>query len=105
MFRRHRGPQRQPHPDPAMEAVLQRILTLQHEVARKEALLDRDHRDIRRLRDKVRRRTGSLSRYDWERHAANLQDEAEDLEDEIRDLHDEIKKRIAQLDPNDLSYL
>jgi len=97
--------EREPHPDPAVETKLQRIITLQRAVARKEALLDQDQRDIASLRSKVLRQPGSWHLRDWQAHIAALEEEMNGLEEEIRQLHDEIGERVAALDAMDVAYL
>lgn len=103
--RRGRVPPRQPHPDARIEAELQRVISLRRAVARKETLLDKDHRDIGVMRRKLRHDGASGSAPMWAAHAEELQSEAAGLEAEIAKLHDEIAERISRLDDSDLAWL
>ena len=110
-MRRKRGRQpdlsspRRPHPDARIEAELQRILSLQKAILRKDELLAADHQQIADLRHTVTRHPtwdGDLSRRE---RIAELLAEADDLEAEVAKLHDDIAARISALSDTDLAYL
>ena len=105
LFRR-RAPERRQHPDPAVEAQLQRILWLRGTVAGKEDEVAGTRRDIRKA-DKAVRRDARKYPPDvtlgW--RAADLRQRAAVLEAEIRGLYDEIGERIAAVDADDLLWL
>jgi hypothetical protein len=104
--RKSRGaPARQAHPDPLAEAELQRIISLQKAICRKEEQLGKDQDDIDHLRRAVRKNPGSD--YTRRRHyqIADLQKEMAGLEKEITSLHDQIAERLGALNENDASYL
>jgi hypothetical protein len=106
--RSHRRPEvapPAPHPDPRIEAELQRITSLRKVIARREDLLDADHRQITDLRDTVSRHPtwdGTLGR---RQQITGLLDETHALEAEIVKLHDEIAERIARLSDTDVAWL
>lgn len=98
---------RQPHPDPVVEAQLQRILSLRNLVALKEELAARDYKEIRLLRRKFRKRIiidGDAAQACL-RQADALQAEVKVLADEIVRAHDEIAALTRELNETDLAWL
>jgi uncharacterized coiled-coil DUF342 family protein len=105
-FRSRREPAaRRPHPDPRVEAELQRILSLRKAITRKEDLAGRNHQQITALRQTVAKHpTWDGTRQRHEQIDALL-NETDDLDGEITELHDEIAKRITALSDTDVAYL
>ena len=101
-------PARRPHPDPRVEAELQRIISLRKAIARKEADLGQIQAMVAKLRDSARQNPntdttcGEGGRLDQIR---DYQRETEDLEAGVAGLHDEIAKRITALSDTDIAYL
>ena len=98
---------RQPHPDPVVEAQLQRILSLRKLVALKEELAARDYREIRQLRRKFRKRIiiDSDAAQACLKQADALKQEVQVLADEIARAHDEIAALARELNETDLAWL
>src|SRR5262249_16355033 len=96
---------RKPHPDPRTEAELQRIISLQNAITRKEAALDGDHADLRKLDRTIARHPT------WDGHnkrikqAQAIRDRIGGLEQEISPLRADIAKRTAALSDTALAYL
>jgi len=116
--RKPQVPPRQPHPDPAIEQQLQRILSLRTAIGRQEALAHTYHDEIRAaqgdhesaawaLRNEAHFGTGDLSAAD--KSAARRIEAAQlaltGVEERITGLQDEISKRMADMSPSDLAYL
>jgi chromosome segregation ATPase len=105
MFRRKAAPPRLPHPDPRVEAELQRIISLRRALDRREAQLDADTDSVRILRRRLRRDADAGEVPQWQQQIADLREEIERLEAEVAGLHDQVEKRIGTLDDTDLTYL
>lgn len=105
MSRKPAGRPREPHPDPRIEAKLQRILSLRKMVADKEALVGQDHQQVTSLRAKIEAHP-NWDRASYQREQIErLLDEIGEMEAEIRNLHDEIETRLAGIDDMDLTAL
>jgi hypothetical protein len=98
-------PARKPHPDPRIEAELQRIISLRKTVARKEELLAGDHLQITRMRERLSRRPTWDAATPVRQQIDGLLAETQTLEREVTQLHDDIAGRIAKLDDTDLAWL
>jgi predicted nucleic acid-binding Zn-ribbon protein len=108
IFRRRHAPPRQPHPDPRMEARLQRIVALRESAARKGDLSRQYAGEIGKLSKGYRNRAFNgypASAGDLERRLNALQGELRQVEAEIGRIHDEIAARTAELSDTDLAYL
>lgn len=106
--KRRASPPREPHPEPRMEARLQRIVALRESAARKEALSRQYAAEIGNLSAAYRNeaRSGNLGRAAaLETRLKDLQQETRHLEGEIGTIHDQIAERTAELSDTDLSYL
>jgi hypothetical protein len=104
IFRRAPVP-REPHPDPRIEAELQRVISLRKAVARKEAQLDANDRNLRRVRATMRANSGSENNGRRADEADAIRQDSAGLEAEIMALHDEIAARIGKMDDADLAWL
>ena len=105
MTRRKTGPAREPHPDPRIEAQLQRILSERRMIAGKEELIERDRAEIAMLRAVITKHPnwdGLKRRQD---QVAVLLAEIHATEAEILRLHDEIEARIDKISDPDLTAL
>jgi hypothetical protein len=94
VLRRRRQPAREPHPDPRVEADLQRIISMRAAVARKEqAAAAASIEAVNAERQSARisyHGKGSCAAY--ADRAKDLRETADKAEDEITLLHDEIAK-------------
>lgn len=100
--------ERRPHPDPRVEAELQRIISLRKAIARKEADLDQIQVMVAKLRHDAKNAPNLGSTYGKGGRLEQIRDyqqETEDLEAEVTGLHDEIAKRITALSDTDVAYL
>ena len=98
-------PPRRPHPDPRVEAELQRIISLRKAIARKEDLAARNHDQIAALRETVAKHPTWSGHLDRQEQIVTLLEETGDLDAEVTGLHDEIAKRITALSDTDIAYL
>jgi hypothetical protein len=106
MFRR-KLPARRPHPDPRIEAELQRIISLRSSIARQEDAAA--HATAEAVR--ADRQAGRVEQHGphhsdhYAQRAQKLRAIAAQAEAEITSIHDEIAKRIAALSDDDLLWL
>lgn len=113
-----KAPPRQPHPDPAIEQQLQRILSLRGAIRRQEALTDTYHGEIRSAQNDHEsaawslRNTGSFGTSDLsaaDKSAARRIEAAQAAlaaaEARISELQEEVSKRMTDMSPSDLAYL
>lgn len=96
---------RRPHPDPRIEAQLQRILSMQAMIARQHELITRDHEQITSLRAKVEKRPHWTRAPDQRKQVERLLAEIRQVEAEILKLHDKIEARMNEISDADLSAL
>jgi hypothetical protein len=97
---------RTPHPNPAVEAQLQRILTAQAAIKRRQAEADAHAAQLAAAAEQTRRRPGMPK-------TNQMQTDAEErvrpllaaLEAQIGALHDEIGALMDKIHPDDLAYL
>lgn len=102
MFRR--ADERRPHPDPLIEAALQRILAFRRLAAAKEEQIRYDRRQIRKVDRAVRRQRG-VDLSGREQLAETLRREVRDLEQGVLELQDAIDDQVNALDADDLLWL
>ena len=105
MTRQRSVPAREPHPDPRIEAQLQRILSIRTMSAGKEALIVRDRAEVAALRATIAKHPtwdGLTRRQD---QVVVLLKEVAGVEAEILKLHDEIEARLSQISDVDLTAL
>jgi hypothetical protein len=103
---RHRRPaERIPHPDPATEARLQRIIALRESAGRKADLSRQYAAEIDKLSYYFRCNAGEPAGDAAEARLVALQGDIRAIEAEIPAVHDEIATRIAELSDTDLAYL
>jgi hypothetical protein len=96
---------RDPHPDPRIEAQLQRILSIRRMIAGKHELIDQDREQIASLRAKVEKHPQfDRAKYQREQIGALL-GEVGKTEAEILKLHDEIGARLDEISDADLTAL
>jgi septal ring factor EnvC (AmiA/AmiB activator) len=111
LIRKHRAPARPlrtPHPDPQVEAGLQRIISLREAAGRQGDLARQYAGEIAVLSGQYRKQLSHG--YQWkakslERRIKSLQHDIRTLEEEISRINDEVIKYTAELDDTDLSYL
>ena len=101
-------PLRTPHPDPWIEARLQRIISLREAAGRQGDLARQYAGEIAELSAEYRRKVSSV--WSWpaenlEGRIKSLQGDIRALEEEISRINDEVIKHTAELDDTDLSYL
>lgn len=89
-------PLREPHPDPRVEAVLLRVMSLQQTIERKHRAADQA---MAGADSAARKSLGGGGDYATDKlnTATSLRKAAEKLEAEIAALHDEIDQRLAAL--------
>jgi hypothetical protein len=95
---------RRPHPDPLIEAALQRIIVLRRMSEEKEKQARHDRRRIRKL-DRVLARRRGIDFSGRARLADTLRQEVRDVEREILDLQDAITDQVNELAADDLLWL
>lgn len=96
---------RRPHPDPRVEAQLQRVLSLQQVVARGNTLLDQYHADVAGLQARIGKRPASDGASGWRRQVRHLNSEIARLNEEVRDTHDQVDALMQQLSDDELLWL
>ena len=102
MFRRKRAVRR-PHPDPRVEAALQRIISLRAAVGRAEDRIANLHEEEERLRHDIRFDPGHAKAYTQQ--IEDCVSQAAAAEAAIPGLHDQIAKAIGELTDDDLLWL
>ena len=102
---RQRERAREPHPDPRIEAELQRILSLRLMISGKEALIVRDHEQVASLRARLARHPHWNAASYQREQVDRLLEEIGGIEAEILTLHDEIKARLDLISDVDLTAL
>jgi hypothetical protein len=107
MWRRHREPpSRRPHPDPAVETELQRIISLQRAAARKEDEMDQLQGNINMLNTAMRRDPGAFDSNNDRRKQLSLhKSRISELEADVFRIHDEIASRLRPISEDDRAYL
>lgn len=97
---------RVPHPDPLIEAGLQRIIVFRRMCAEKERQARHSRRLVRRLDRKLSRKRGyDLGAGQRVRLADTLRAEVRELEREMSELQDAIGEQVNALEPDDLLWL
>jgi Na+/phosphate symporter len=112
MIRRNKNktPERSPHPDPAVEIRLQRIISLRESAARKADLIQQYQHEIRKLGDSYRGMAeSSYPRNNTPSQIAkqmdNMHQQIRELEEDINLIHEKIYKHSTELSETDLSFL
>jgi predicted nucleic acid-binding Zn-ribbon protein len=103
--RRSRRRVRVPHPDPARELELQRILDLRVSITRREDLIGQYRKEIGDLHYTVRDETNVKRIEVYLREAATLHDRITETETSITVTHEEIAALQAKIPSDDLAYL
>jgi len=102
---RKRASARRPHPDPARELELQRILDLRASIARRAELIAQYRREIKHLHAEARA-DGSTKRIEiFLKEAAVLDRRIADTEDAIGRTGEEITKLQEKIPADDLAFL
>ena len=97
---------RAPHPDPAVELQLRRILDLQASISRRAALIDGYRSEVARLNEKGRHNVSyPMTSQNAFTRADELDEKIRDLEGEIAPVHEQIAALQDKLSPTDLAYL
>lgn len=106
MFRRRtpRAP-REPHPDPIIEAQLQRILAMQAGVGRLTDLTGQYAREIRHLHDAAEDETSTKRIEAYLKEAEALHHRILETEESISRTSKQIAELTAELSATELSYL
>lgn len=104
MFRRRREPPRRPHPDPLVEAALQRVIAFRRMAEAKEGQIAYDRRQIRKL-DRAVRRQRDIDLSDRGYLAETLRREVRELEQDVMELHEAIAGQVSEMDPDHLLWL
>lgn len=100
------APVRQPHPDPAIELQLRRILDLQASISRRAALIEDYRSEVAALNQKGRHNVGyPMTSQSAFTRADELDEKIRDLEGEIAPVHEQIAALQDKLSPTDLAYL
>lgn len=102
---RKKTPARAPHPDPAMELELTRILDLRASVSRRASLIDVYRQEIERLHGRSRRATYDADAQRYWKQAGELGVLITAEEAAIAATGEQISALRAQLSPDDLAYL
>lgn len=102
MLRRREA--RRPHPDPLVEAGLQRVITFRRMAAAKEEQVRHDRWQIRKL-DRAARRQRGIDLSGREHLADTLRREVRELEQDVIELHDAIAEQVNALEPDHLLWL
>jgi hypothetical protein len=106
MFRRRpQAPPREPHPDPIIEAQLQRILVMQASIARRADLTRQYQREIARLHDAAEDETSTKRIEAYLAEAKALHGRVLETETSIVAASAEIAELIGQLSATELAYL
>lgn len=97
--RKNPGPQREPHPDPRVEAQLQRVISAQAAIARKNLAADAAMQQAAKAATESGRVSahGKSNCNAYAAQAAALMRSAAMLEEEIAEEHDEIAKIMEGL--------
>lgn len=103
--RQRNGPAREPHPDPRIEARLQRILSLRKIIAGKEALVERDRAQITSLRATIAKHPSWDGLRQRKTQVTELLREIIEVEADILKLHDDIEERLGEISDMDLTAL
>lgn len=96
---------RTPHPNPAVEAQLQRILSAQAAIRRRQAEADAHAAQLAAAAEQTRRRPGWTKTARMEDDAVRVRAQLADLEAQIGALHDEVGAQMDKIGPDDLAYL
>ena len=99
------APVREPHPDPRIEAQLQRILSIRTMITGKEALVARDRDEIARMRATMAKHPNREGHHRRREQIEALQAEIADAEAEVLKLHDDIEARLGEIADADLTAL
>ena len=102
MFRRKHAVRRR-HPDPRVEAALQRIISLRAAVGRAEDRIANLHEEEERLRHDIRFDPGHAETYTQQ--IEDCVSQAAAAEAAMPGLHDQIAKAIGELTDDDLLWL
>jgi len=99
-------PARMPHPDPRVEAVLQRVISAKNAIGRREAELDQHAADIATMQRRRRRAAGGSPNVaaDLGRAVAARQKEMIKVEEELAGLHADVATWLRDLG-DDALYL
>jgi hypothetical protein len=102
---RKKAPQRTPHPDPAVELRLQRILDLRASITRTAALAEQYRHEIGKLYYEARCETSSERAEMFMQEATALHDRIMSTETAITGTQQQIAALQAEIAPDDLAYL
>jgi uncharacterized coiled-coil DUF342 family protein len=104
-MRRGRKQQRQPHPDPAVELRLQRILDLRASIDRRTDLIREYRHEISEFHSQARWEGSTKLAAEYNGRADELDAKIEILEDKIEETGGKIADLQAKIDPADLAFL
>jgi hypothetical protein len=102
---RSRPPARIPHPDPARELALQRILDLRAGITRRAELIAQYRREIGKLHSAARGTGYDSTRKAHLAEATVLHDRIAATEQEITKANEQIAALQEKISPDDLAYL
>lgn len=102
-----RARERRPHPDPRIEAELQRIISLRRQIGRYEESAATAAREASEADRQSRRVSyhGPQTAAGYVGRAEDLRKVAAEADEKITALHEEIAKRISALSDEDLLWL
>ena len=100
-----RPPARTPHPDPARELELQRILDLRAGIARRAELIGQYRREIGKQHARARSDVSAGERRACLDEVGVLHQRITDAETEITRVHEQIAALQEKISPDDLAYL
>ena len=100
-----RGRDREPHPDPAIELQLQKILDLQASTGRRTALIEQYREDIADLHKDARYHDDNERTKILYERADQLDEKIRALEGDIAPVHEQIRDLQGKISPDDLAFL